>query len=148
MLVNHGRRIEMIHGNIEKALDLGRVQVHRQYAVGTGPGNQIGDQLGRDRHPALVLAILPGVAEIGNHSRDPVGARPLEALNHDQQFHQGIVDRRAGGLEDKYVAAANVLIDFAGDFAIGEITHHSPTQRQSEVFANSSGQDRMGASCE
>ena len=138
MLVDHRGRIEMIHGNVEKALDLGRVQVHGQHAVGAGPGDQVGHQLGRDRHAAFVLAVLPGVAEIGNDGRDPIGARPLEALDHDQEFHQVLVDRRASGLEDEHVAAADVLVDLAGNLAVGKIAHHRSAQRQSQVFADSS----------
>ena len=32
------------------------------------------------------------------------------------------------------------LVDFAGDFAVGEIAHHRPAQGQSEVIANAAGQ--------
>ena len=126
VLVDHRGGVEMVHRNVEKALNLGRVQVHRQHAVGPGAGNQVGHQLGRDRHAAFVLAVLPGVAEIGNHGRDPIGAGPLEALDHDQQFHQVLVDRRAGRLDDEHVAAANVLVDLAGDFAVGKIARSAP----------------------
>ena len=148
VLVDHRGGIEMIHRNVEKALDLGRVQVHRQHAVGAGAGNQIGHQLGRDRHAALVLAVLPGVAEVRHDGRDPIGARPLEALDHDQQFHEVFVDRRASGLEDEDVAAADVLVDLAGDFAVGKISHHGAAERQAQILADSSGQSRVGSSGE
>ena len=115
VLVEHRRRVEVIDRNVEKALDLGGVQVHRQHAVGPGPGDQVGHQLGRDRHPAFVLAILPGVAEIRDHRRDPLGTGPLAAVDHDQQFHQVVVDRRAGRLDEEHVAAADVLVDLAGN---------------------------------
>ena len=148
VLVDHRGGVEVVDGDVEKALDLGGVQVHRQHAVGAGAGDQVGHQLGRDRHAAFVLAVLPGVAEIGNDGRDPIGAGPLEALDHDQQFHEVFVDRRAGGLDDEHVAAADVLVDLAGDFAVGEIAHHRPAQRQAQVLANSLGQGRMGTSGE
>ena len=148
MVVDHRRGVEVIDGDVEEALDLGGVQVHGQHAVGPGAGDDVGHQLGRDGHAAFVLAVLPGVAEVGNHGRDAIGAGPLQALDHDQQFHQVFVDRRAGGLEDEDVAAANVLVDLAGDFAVGEIAHHRPAQGQSQVVAHASGQFRMGTSAE
>ena len=77
VLVDHRRGVEMVDGDVEEALDLGGVQVHRQHAVGAGPGDQVGHQLGGDRHAAFVLAVLPGVAEVGNDGRDPLGAGPL-----------------------------------------------------------------------
>ena len=144
VLVDHRGRVEMIHGNVEEALDLGGVQVHGQHAVGAGAGDQVGHQLGRDRHAALVLAVLPGVAEVGHHGRDPIGAGPLEALDHDQQFHQVLVDRRAGGLDDEHVAAADVLVDLAGNLAVGEIAHHRAAQRQPQILADPFGQARGG----
>ena len=145
VIVDHRRGVEMIHGDVEKTLDLCRVQVHGHHAVGAGPGNHIRHQLGGDRHAAFVLAVLPGVAVIGNHGGDPIGACPLETVDHDQQFHEVVVDRRAGGLDDVDVAAADVFVDFAGDFAVGEIAHHRPAQRQSQVFADFFRQTRMSA---
>ena len=36
-------------GNVEEALDLAGVQIDRQHAVGARAGDEIGDELGRDR---------------------------------------------------------------------------------------------------
>ena len=98
VVVQHRRRVQMIHGDVEEALDLVGVQVHRQHPVGPGLDDHVRHQLGRDRHPALVLAVLAGVAEVRDHGRDPVGAGPLAAVDHDQQLHQVLVHRRAGRL--------------------------------------------------
>ena len=76
VLVEHRRRVEVIDRHVEKALNLGGVQVHRQHAVGPGPRDEIGHELGRDRHAAFVLAVLPGVAEVRNDGGDPLGAGP------------------------------------------------------------------------
>jgi hypothetical protein len=51
----------MIHRNVEKPLDLLRVQIHRQNAVRAGGHEQVRHQLRRDRHARLVFAILPRV---------------------------------------------------------------------------------------
>jgi len=56
--IHHRRRIQMIHRDVEETLDLLRVQIHRQHAVRPRCDEQVGDELGRDRHPRLVLAVL------------------------------------------------------------------------------------------
>ncbi len=62
--------IKVVHRNIEEALDLRRVQVERQDAFHPCLGDQVGDQLGRDRGARLGAAVLPGIAEIGDHGGD------------------------------------------------------------------------------
>ena len=45
------RGVDVIHRDVEKALDLVRVQVHGQDPVGPGLTDHLGHQTGRDRHP-------------------------------------------------------------------------------------------------
>ena len=124
--------VQVIDRDVEEALDLGRVQVEREDAVGPGAGDQVGDQLRRDRHAALVLAVLPGVAVVGQHGRDPGRAGPLERVQHDEQFHQVLVDRRAGRLDDEHVAAADVLVDADLGLAVGEVVERDAPERKAE----------------
>ena len=144
IVVEHRGGVEVVDRHVEEALDLGGVQVHRQDAVGPGPGDQVGHQLGGDRHAAVVLAVLAGVAEVGNHRRDPVGAGPLEAVDHHEQLHQVLVDRRAGGLHDEHVAAADVFVDLAGDLAVGKSSQRDLAHRQVEIAADVLRQGRVG----
>ena len=88
VVVEHRRGVQVIDRHVEEALNLRGVQVHGQHAVGAGARDEVGHQLGGDRHAALVLAVLPGIAEVRHHRRDAVGAGPLEAVDHDQQLHQ------------------------------------------------------------
>jgi hypothetical protein len=60
---------QVVGGDVEEALDLAGVQIHRQHPVGAGAGDQVGHQLGRDRRAAAGLAVLAGVAEVGRHRR-------------------------------------------------------------------------------
>jgi len=113
--------VQMIDGYVKKALDLRGVQIQGQDAVGAGDRDEVGHQLRRDRHAALVLAVLPGVAVVGDDGGDPRGAGALEAVQHHEQLHQVLVDRRAGGLNEIDVAAADVFLDADGDLAVGEV---------------------------
>ena len=45
---------------------------------------------------------------------------PLQGVDHQQQFHQVAIHRRAGRLDDEDVRAAHIFLDLQMDFAIGE----------------------------
>jgi hypothetical protein len=65
-VAHHDRRaVEIVDRNVEEALNLAGVQIDRQHAVGAGAGDEIGDELGRDRRAGPGFAVLPGIAEIG-----------------------------------------------------------------------------------
>ena len=111
----------MVDRDVEEALDLLRVQVDRQHAVGSGGGEHVGDQLGGDGNAGLVLAVLPGVAEVGEHGGDAGGARAAGGVDHDEQLHQIVVGTVAGGLDQKRVGAADVLFELDEYLAVGEV---------------------------
>ncbi|OIQ70042.1 hypothetical protein GALL_483520 [mine drainage metagenome] len=95
------------------------MQIHRDHPRHTGGLQHVGDDLGGDGHARRTrAAILPGVAEIRNDCGNPLGRGALERIDHDEQFHQVVVGRRAGGLDDEHLAGAHVLLDFDRDFAV------------------------------
>ena len=47
---------------------------------------------------------------VRNHRCDGTGRGTTTGVDHDQQFHEMIVDRRTGGLDQKDIAAANGLL--------------------------------------
>ena len=64
-VAHHHRRGEQIVGrDIEEALDLPGMQVEREHAVDAGAGDQVGDELGRDRRAR------PGLCGPAGHSRN------------------------------------------------------------------------------
>ena len=101
---------QVIHRDIEEALDLAGVQVHGQHAVGAGGGEHVGHQLGGDGIAGLGLAVLTGIAEVGDDGGDAAGAGALAGVDHDEQLHQAVVDGLAGGLDEEHVAAADGLV--------------------------------------
>ena len=86
----------MIHRDVEKTLNLGRVKVHAQYAIGAGRGDDVCHQLGGDWSASLILAILSRIAEIGYHRGDAFRRCATQAVDVDQQFHEVGINRIAG----------------------------------------------------
>ena len=101
---------QIVHRNVEEALDLGGVQVHGQHPVGAGGGEHVGHQLGGDGVTGLGLAVLPGIAVVGDDRGDAAGGGALQRVDHDEQLHEIVVHRGAGGLDHEHVAAADRLV--------------------------------------
>ena len=120
VIYKHGVTQQIVHRDIKEALDLAGVQVHGQHAVRTCGHDHVGHQLGGDGVAALGLAVLTGIAEIGNHGGDAAGGGAAAGIDHDQQLHEAVIDRLAGGVDEEHVAAADSLIQGDGHFAVGE----------------------------
>ena len=116
----YGIAEEVVHGDIKEALDLRGMQVHGQHAVRTGGHEHVGNELRGDGVAGLGLAVLTGIAEIGDDRGDAAGGGAAACIDQDQQLHEVVVDRLAGGLDQKHVAAANGFIHGDGDFAVRE----------------------------
>ncbi len=141
---DHRRREQIVGRDVEEALDLPGVQVDRQHPVGARGGDQVGHQLGRDRRARARLPVLPGIAEIGQHRRDPLGRRAPQRVDADQQLHQIVVGRIAGRLDDEHVLAADVLVDLDEHLLVGEAADAGIGQRHLEIVARS---PRRAAGC-
>lgn len=139
----------MVDGDIEEALNLRHMKIHAEHTVGSGNGDQIGDQLGGDRITRLCFSILTGIAIVGNHGGNASGRCPLESVDHNKQLHQVIIDGTAGGLDNEYIGAADGFFDGNGDLAIGKRTDGAASQRQAhsggdvlrQLFIGIAGED-------
>ena len=120
---------EIVGRNIEEALDLSGVQIDGQDAVGAGAGNEVRDQLGRDRRARPHLPVLARIAEIGNDRRDAMRRCTSKRIDHDQQLHQVIVGWIGRRLDDEGVAPAHVLQNLDKNLQIGEAAHMAAGQR-------------------
>ena len=127
---------QIVHRDVKEALNLGGVQVHGQHTVGTGGGDHVGHQLGGDGIPGLGLAVLPCITEVGNHCGNASGGCPLERIDHNEQFHEIVVDGGAGRLDHKHIAAADRLIQRHKDLAVRERAYLGFTQLRSHEFAD------------
>src|SRR5437762_4752802 len=135
----------MVHRKIEKSLNLRLVQIHRQYPVRAGGAEDVGDELHRYRHSRSVLAILAGIAVIGQHRGDPRRRRSPERVDHDQQLDQVLIDGCGGWLHDEDVGAADVLVDLERDLGVGKPPQPRLAHLHAEKRRNVAGESGMGA---
>ena len=142
MAHEHRRGVEVIHRQVEEPLQLVLMEIHRQHPVGARHRDHVGHQLGADRHPRLVLPVLPGVPEIRNHRRHPSRARPPGRVHQEQQLDH-VLGRRVGGLDDVDVPAAHVLVDLDEQLAVGKPPERDLAQRLPKCAATSSARGRL-----
>jgi len=133
---------------LKKPLYLPGVQVHRQDPVGPRRLQEVGHQPAGNWHPGLVFFIGPAVAIVGHHRCYPARRSPLAGIDHDQQFHQVVVYRITGGLNDENVPLPNVFLDSDEGVVVGELEDFSAAQRHFQVFADRFGQLAIGVAAE
>ena len=98
------------------------MQIHREQPVHPGAHQHVGHHLCRDRHARTARpAVLAGVPEVRDRRGDARRAGAAQCVRHDHHFHQRVVGRRAGGLEDEAVLAADVLQQLDHHFAVAEL---------------------------
>ena len=129
---------------LKEPLNLRRMQIHKQRPVGSRRGQQIGHQLGRDRHPRPIFAVLPGITVIRHHYRDSPGRCALQRVNHDQQFHQVLIHRKTSRLHDKNIHAADVLEQLKVNLSVGKTLQLALAQLHPDMGTNILGQFAVG----
>src|SRR5204863_3405437 len=63
-----------------------------------------------------------------------------------QELHQRLIRRRAGGLNEKDIAAADVVVQPDGGFSVGEIADVDLGERNAEILGNRRSEFRVAAS--
>ena len=97
------------------------MQVNSHNSVGTGSGQQVGNQTGTDWLSGFGLAVLTGIAEIWHDAGNFLTAGTLDSIQTDQYLHQILVDRSTGGLNDEDMLATNGFLWFNQNFTISEM---------------------------
>ncbi len=131
-----GSAHQVVHRNIKEALQLLCVQIHGQHAVCASGSDDVSDQLCRDRITSLGLSVLTCIAEIRDNGGNTACGRTLACINHNEQFHQIVIDRVAGRLDEEYIRTANRLRDGNRNLAVCEVTDGTLCQRQSQCRCN------------
>src|SRR5205809_953057 len=91
----------------------------------------------------LVFSVLPRVAEVREHGRDPRRAGPPCGIHQEQQL-QIVVAGLVGGLDDEDIPSTDVFVDLDEDFAVGEPPDRHRAQRLSQMLGHLLGQGPVG----
>lgn len=134
----------MIDGNVEKPLDLRGVQVHGENSVRAGARQNIGNEFCRDGISGTGFSVLPRIAEVGNDRRDPARRRAARGVDHDQKFHQVVVDGRARGLDEEHVLSPDRFAKVHGDLSVAERADFDTAQNGFQFFRDGFRQRLVG----
>ena len=141
----HGR--EVIDGAVEEALDLTAVQVDGHHALGAGGLEQVGDEACRDGLAALGLAVLTGISVERAHGGDALGGSAVGSVDHDELFHDRVVDAAAVaavvGLHDEHIGATDALAETRSHLAVGELDQVGVAQLDVQMLGHLLGKRRM-----
>ena len=86
----HGRQV--VDGAIKETLNLSAVEVDGDHALRAGCLEQVGDEASGNWFTTFGLAVLAGVAVERTYRSDALGRCALSGVDHDQLFHDGVVD--------------------------------------------------------
>ena len=122
VLAKQRQRGQVVNRDIEEALNLALVQVEGDDAVDAGALEQVGDEAGGDGLARAGLAVLAGIAVVGDDGGDGAGGCALGSVGGDEQLHEHVVDVAAGhGLNQEDVGAADGLVVAGVNLTIGEL---------------------------
>jgi hypothetical protein len=144
-----GRRIDIVHRDVEEALDLVGMQVDRYHAVGAHRRDHRGGDLGRDRHArGTGPPVLAGVAEIRDDRGHAGGRGALHRVNHDQKFHEIVRGGGAGRLDYVDVPAADVFHHLDHDLAVAEAADHRLAHGHVQFVSDAAREPQVGVARE
>ena len=141
----HRERHQVVDGAVEEALDLRCVKVDRHQPVRPCRLVQVGDEAGGDGLASGMLLVLAAVGIERGDDGDPLGGGPLQRVDHDQLFHQPLVDRGRVALDHEGVRAAHRLLEPHVDLGVGVGEQPGRDQLDTEHGGDRFGQLREGA---
>ena len=112
---------QMVHRNIEEALNLALVQVKRDDTVHAGALEQVGHQACGDGLAGAGLAVLAGVAVVRDDGGDAAGGGALGGIGGNEQLHEHVVHAAGHGLDEEHVGAADGRVVAGVDLAVREL---------------------------
>lgn len=139
----HG--VHVINWAVEEALDLIGVQVHGDDAIRTSGLQQVSDQASGDGLASAVLLVLACIGVERQDCGDALGGSALERINHDELFHEPVVQWQWVGLEHEGIGAADGFIEADEDLTVGEISGGGGGQFNSQLASHSFTQFWMSA---
>ena len=115
-------RVHVVDRSVEEALDLVGVQVDRDDAVGARGLQQIGNQASRNGFAPTMFLVLTRIRVERQDGGDALGRPTLEGVDHDQLFHQVLVQGIRAALEHKSIRATDRLLETHEDLTVREVS--------------------------
>mmetsp|Transcript_37567 Transcript_37567/g.77126 ORF Transcript_37567/g.77126 Transcript_37567/m.77126 type:complete len:203 (-) Transcript_37567:159-767(-) len=116
-------RVHVVHRRmVEEALNLATMEVERKHAVDARGLKQHRNVRCRDGHARSRLSVLSCVTVVGDDGSDSSRRCTAEAAHHQEELHERVVHRRAGGLKQEYVCVSHILSKLNVAFTIIETT--------------------------
>jgi hypothetical protein len=134
--------------DFEKTMHLGGVERQRQHAIGARRGQEIGDETAADGDARRVLLVGARISIVGHDGRDAGGGGPARSIEHEQEFHEVLLDRRDERLDDEDVALAAVGVQLHPETVVAEAVDGYRIERQSQRGADLLGKLGMRAAAE
>ena len=101
---------------------------------------------GANRHPGLVLSVLPRVPVVRHHARDARCRRPARRVDQEQELHD-VVGRRIRRLHDEDVVHSDVLINADENLAVGKAGDRCLAERHIQRSRDLCAQIRVSGPC-
>ena len=127
---------KMINRDIEEALDLGSMEIHGENSVCAGCGKHICNNFCGDRVTGFCFSVLTCISEIGHYCGDSSCGCTFERIDHNDEFHEVVVNGVAGGLDDENIGSADGFLKGNAYFTVCEMAYGAFSYRKSEAFCN------------
>src|SRR5699024_4021679 len=120
MPCQNGHSHEVVHGAVEKSLQLSAVQIHCKHPVYACCLQKVGNKFCGNGVPCTGFSVLTGVSEIGNYRRDSSCGSTFHCVDDDEQVHQIFICGTARGLNDENIATTHRFFDADRCFTVGK----------------------------
>src|SRR5215468_492905 len=100
----------MLQRNCKSTFDGGAMKIHSHDSLHTTGLKQVGDKPDAKWLAATRPAILPSVAEIGNHGCEPDRSRAPARIGQKKQFEQMLVNGRESRQKKKALVPAHISL--------------------------------------
>ncbi len=113
------------------------MQIHSQYAIDTYAGKKVSNHFGRDGYTSGTYAtILTGITKIRDYGSNTASGCTAQGIYHHNQFHQVVIGRGTGGLDDENITTAYIFINLYAHFTITETTDGGVAQASVKAVGN------------
>ena len=112
----------MVHRDIEEALDLVCVQVHRDDTGHPGSTQQVSHELSSDGDTWLILTILASPPEVRDHCCDVVRRGTLSSIDHQEKLHD-IIRRWIGRLDKEDILTTDAVLVVDRELSVCEVLY-------------------------